>query len=41
VLPLDVGQVYFSDDIRLALGGTWLAVAYEQAVFALSLPHAA
>lgn len=37
-LPVDVGQVYFSDDIRLALGGSWLALAYEQTVLAIPLP---
>lgn len=39
-LPVDVGQVYFSDDIHLALGGTWLALAYEQTVLAIPLPPA-
>jgi len=38
VLPVDVGEVYFSDDIRLALGGTWLAAVYEETVFAIPLP---
>jgi outer membrane protein assembly factor BamB len=38
VLPVEVGQVYFSDDIRLALSGSWLVAAYEQTVMALPLP---
>jgi outer membrane protein assembly factor BamB len=33
-LPVDV------DDIELALGGAWLAVAYEQTVMLLPLPPA-
>jgi hypothetical protein len=40
-LPVDVGQFYFSDDIRLALAGTWLAVTYEETVLAIPLPPAA
>ena len=40
VLPLAVGDVYFSDDIRLALGGAWLAIAYETTVIAIPLPPA-
>jgi hypothetical protein len=40
VLPVEVGQVYFSDDIRLALRGSWLVAAYEQTVMALPLPPA-
>jgi outer membrane protein assembly factor BamB len=40
VLPLEVGDVYFSDDIRLALAGAWLAVAYEDTVIAIPLPPA-
>ena len=39
-LPVDVAQAYFSDDIRLALAGSWLAVAYEQTVLAIPLPPA-
>jgi hypothetical protein len=40
VLPLEVGEIYFSDDIRLALAGAWLAVAYEETVIAIPLPPA-
>lgn len=39
-LPVKVGDIYFSDDIRLALGGAWLAAAYEQTIVALPLPPA-
>jgi outer membrane protein assembly factor BamB len=38
VLPVEVGEIYFSDDIRLALGGAWLVAAYEQTLMALPLP---
>ena len=40
VLPVEVGDLYFSDDIRLALGGAWLAAVYEATVFAIPLPPA-
>jgi hypothetical protein len=40
VLPLELGDFYSSSDIRLALGGAWLAVAYEQTVIAIPLPPA-
>ena len=39
-LPLEIGDFYSSDDIRLALGGTWLAAAYEQTLVTLRLPPA-
>ena len=39
-LPVEVGDLYFSDDIRLALRGPWLAASYEQTIVALRLPPA-
>lgn len=39
-LPVEVGDLYFSDDIHLALGGPWLAVAYEETLLAIPLPPA-
>lgn len=40
VLPVEVGQVYFSSDIRLSLAETWLVAAYEHTLMALPLPPA-
>jgi outer membrane protein assembly factor BamB len=39
-LPLDGGELYFSDGIALALRGGWLVAAYEQTIVALPLPPA-
>ncbi len=40
-LPVEVGDLYFGSDIHLALGGPWLAVAYQQTLLVLPLPPAA
>jgi hypothetical protein len=39
-LPLEVGDLYFGDDIHLALGGRWLAVAYRETLLVLPLSPA-
>jgi hypothetical protein len=39
-LPVAVDDIYLSNDIRLALAGTWLAVAYETTVSVIPLPAA-
>lgn len=40
-LPVEVGDLYFGSDIHLALGGPWLAVAYQETLLVLPLPPAA
>ena len=37
-LALEIGEMYFSDDIQLAVSPSLLAVGYEQQVMALKLP---
>lgn len=39
-LALEIGEMYYSDDIQLALSPSMLAVGYEQTVMALKLPAA-
>lgn len=41
VLPVEVSDSYLGDDVRLALGGAWLAVTYGQTALAIPLPPAA